>query len=82
MRSSGQSLWACSRGPLHLRNNFNALAGVHKATLRTHWSKTYRKHSVEVLAFGGDPYEPLEKAINVSEFRLIWQVFPIRQRDA
>ncbi|KAL4522811.1 hypothetical protein Ndes2526B_g00857 [Nannochloris sp. 'desiccata'] len=65
MRSTGRPLGAPARGPSHLKNNSNALPGVYRSTLRMIPHRTRRIHSLETLAFGGDPYEPLEKAINI-----------------
>jgi hypothetical protein len=76
MGGLGRPLGAPLRGPLPLHLNSNALSGGHRATLRTLPSRADRRHSVEVVAFGGDPYEPLEKAINVSKtHNLIWLDF-------
>lgn len=82
MRSTGRPLGARPQGPLHQKNNSNALLSFYRSTLGTNAYRTHRNYSLETLAFGGDPYEPLEKAINVSIANLIWQGIPsLRQRN-
>jgi hypothetical protein len=82
MRSTGSPLGAQPGGLLHLKYNSNALPSVYRSTLGANAYRTRSNYSLEALAFGGDPYEPLEKAINVSTASLIWQgLASLRQRN-